>query len=95
MFKDCGVGPVAAGLLLGVVGCGGKATPEKLLTNMQKKVSEEKNFSVNMLMECMLSGEIQEGTTMDINMDINLDMDVVNDPEGVYGKGSVKLGFLV
>ena len=84
---------VAAGLLLGVVGCGGKATPEKLLTNMQKKVSEEKNFSVNMLMECMLSGEIQEGTTMDINMDINLDMDVVNDPEGVYGKGSVKLGF--
>ena len=85
---------VMAGLVLGAMGCGKEVTPQSLLDDMEEKIAKENNFSLNMLMECIMSGEIQEGTTMDLTMDIDLDMEVVSDPESMHGKGTISLGVL-
>lgn len=60
----------AAMMMCLAAGCGKKATPENLLTDMQKKMEDIKSVDGNMKMEMEMSAE---GETVSIKMDMDIE----------------------
>lgn len=80
------VGLVLLAAVLTAGGCGKKATPENLLTDMGKNMKEIKSVSGNM----NLKGEFgAAGETVSVSMDA--DMEVTKKPEASHMKGNIKI----
>lgn len=67
-------------------GCGKKATPENLLTDMQKKLEDIKSVDGNMMMEMEMSAE---GETVSIKMD--MDIQALQDDSSGHMKGQAEI----
>jgi len=86
-------GALTAMMVLGLIGCSGKETPQSLLADMAEKSSEIESAEMNMKMEVEAGGEVM-GTAIDMNIKLDMDIQSTNDPEAAYIDGKVLVSML-
>lgn len=90
------------GVLVGMIllavsilsGCGGrKVTAESLMKEVEANMEKVESMSMNMKLEMGMAIK-ESGMSMDMDVTGDIDLEVINDPVGVYLKGKVSMSLM-